>query len=113
MLWRQEEHLAKGNKQSCQINRFRFDNWCLSAVKRVWFFTDCVLVTLNVNDDEDLANLDINSTLKSLIHFNLDFMLIPMLISDYLDYSGMIVLSASKTYNKIVFKKYFSNIVNL
>jgi len=24
---------------------------CLSAVKRVWTFTACVLVTLNVNDD--------------------------------------------------------------
>jgi len=28
---------------------------CLGAVKRVWFFTDCILVTLNVNDDVDVA----------------------------------------------------------
>jgi len=26
---------------------------CLSAVKRVWSFTECILVTLNGNDDDD------------------------------------------------------------
>jgi len=26
---------------------------CVSGVKRVWFFTDCIIMTLGVNDDDD------------------------------------------------------------
>jgi len=31
---------------------------CLGAVQRLWSFTDCVLVTLNVNDDDDDDKVD-------------------------------------------------------
>jgi len=30
--------------------------YCLSAIKRVFYSVDCVQVTLNVNDDDDLGN---------------------------------------------------------
>jgi len=47
------------NKQNCYIARCHFDNWepsntpFLVPVKSVWSFTDCILVTLNINDDND------------------------------------------------------------
>jgi len=55
--WRQEEHPAIGNKHNCHITRLfleqlRAVKHCLSAVKRVWSFTDGVLATLKVNDDD-------------------------------------------------------------
>jgi len=34
----------------CQLGSFQL---CLSAVKRVWSFTDYILVTLNVNEEDD------------------------------------------------------------
>jgi len=56
--WRHQGHPAM-EKQNCNINEMPF--WqlgtiqdCLSVVMRVWFFTDCVLVTLNIIDDDDI-----------------------------------------------------------
>jgi len=47
-------------KKNCQITRCHFDNceastvqYCLSVVKSVWSCTNCVLVILNVNEDDD------------------------------------------------------------
>jgi len=49
--WRHEKHPAIGNN----ITKLETVKHCLNAVKRVWFFTDRILVTLNVNDDDDVS----------------------------------------------------------
>jgi len=54
----QEGHLVNENKEIClpynqmSFLQLEFVQHCLSVVKWVWSFTDCVLVTLNVNDDK-------------------------------------------------------------
>jgi len=46
-------------KKKSRITKCRFDNWKPSKtafvryLKRVWYYTDCVLVALNVNDNDD------------------------------------------------------------
>jgi len=54
-----------GNRQNCHIKmslwQLRTVPHCLSAVKRVRSFTDCVLVTLNVNDDDDFDSRNCSS----------------------------------------------------
>jgi len=50
---------GKINKQNSHKTRCRFDNWestiqhCLSVVKTVWSFTNCIRATLNINDDDN------------------------------------------------------------
>jgi len=68
--WRKEGHPVNGNTESCRmVNQVSLDIWesvfrvpstarkcehCLSAVEKALSFSDCVLVTLNVNDDDDV-----------------------------------------------------------
>jgi len=40
---------------------------CLSVIQRLWFFMNCILVTLKVNDDDD-ENVQKRSYLKAKVH---------------------------------------------
>jgi len=80
--WRQEGHPTNRRKK-IYFTRCRIDKvlgtvqHCLSAVKSMWSFTNCVLMTLDVENDDDHDHCNLFSIwLTSSYHHNLLFMII-------------------------------------